>query len=226
MCFLFFILVPFTIYCVTYLPFLRLTNDGFIGIIKNQFEILWYHTSLEIMWYQTYLGGSASRWWQWLYNVRPLLYYAKEDGGAHQSILMLGNPLIVFAGLLAVLYCLADYIYGLFRRGEARVSARKTSLFLLVGYLSQLLPWALVRRTTFLYHYFPCMPFLILALIQVFRNYIATGKQLSAAFAVTSILLFIVFYPAISGIPYGEAYNGFLAAISWLIGYNQYLTFS
>ena len=40
----------------------------------------------------------------------------------------------------------------------------RTALFILVGYLAQLLPWVFVTRVVFEYHYFPSSVFLVLAL--------------------------------------------------------------
>jgi len=216
MCFLFFIIIPFSIYSLTYIPFLKLTNDGFVGLMKNQFEMYWYHTNIGE------IPDFGSRWWQWIYNVKPLLYYSTESGGINQSILMLGNPLITIAGFLAVVLLIIDCIYGLFLYDESKAQRRKISFFLAVAYLSQLLPWILVKRTTFLYHYFPNIPFLILALVHVFKNYLYREKPISIVFAVAAILMFIIFYPFISGYPYSSGYEMFLSPILRLISFNHF----
>ena len=35
-------------------------------------------------------------------------------------------------------------------------------MVMIIMYLSLLLPWIFVERTTFAYHYYPCIPFLIM----------------------------------------------------------------
>ena len=40
-------------------------------------------------------------------------------------------------------------------------------IFILIGYLSQFLPWVFIGRTTFEYHYFPSTVFLVLAVSYV-----------------------------------------------------------
>ena len=45
-------------------------------------------------------------------------------------------------------------------------TASTTTLSLiLLCYFGQLTPWILVPRGTYIYHYFPCVPFLILAIV-------------------------------------------------------------
>ncbi len=75
--------------------------------------------------------------------------------------------------------------------------------FLLWSYLAQLLPWVLITRTTYEYHYFPCSMFLILALGYVFglmRDNTRRWKTFVTGFCVLSALLFVLFYPATSGL--------------------------
>ncbi|UQT48748.1 hypothetical protein M5E87_00985 [Flavonifractor plautii] len=44
------------------------------------------------------------------------------------------------------------------------------ALFIVIGYLAQLVPWFFIGRITFAYHYFPSVLFLILALCYVFYS--------------------------------------------------------
>ena len=44
------------------------------------------------------------------------------------------------------------------------------ALFIVIGYLAQLVPWFFIGRITFAYHYFPSILFLVLALAYVFRR--------------------------------------------------------
>ena len=89
------------------------------------------------------------------------------------------------------------------RCAGAGLSARDSrALFIVLGYLAQLLPWVFVSRLTFEYHYFPCTVFLILALSYVFELYRANSKYWKfhvCGFVTLSMALFVLFYPAISG---------------------------
>ena len=73
--------------------------------------------------------------------------------------------------------------------------------FILLGYLAQLLPWVFVSRIVFNYHYFACTVFLCLALGYVAAELDKAGyrKHVIAMNAV-GVVLFVLFYPALSGV--------------------------
>lgn len=87
--------------------------------------------------------------------------------------------------------------------------SNRTALFLLIGYMAELLPWVLVTRTTYIYHYFPCVPFTVLMLgysIQtIYENVKERNRRkviISAfVYAGAAVVLFAMFYPVISGHP-------------------------
>ena len=80
--------------------------------------------------------------------------------------------------------------------------------FIVLGYLSQLLPWMLVTRLTFAYHYFPSEIFLTLAMGYALsrieekrgRGWVTLGA------AVAAMALFALFYPVLSGVPVARRY--------------------
>ena len=84
-------------------------------------------------------------------------------------------------------------------------------VFLLVGLLAQYLPWTLVPRGTYIYHYFASVPFLILALTlcaeQLRGCAPRSGPILIAFFLTLALTAFLIFFPYSSGI---------LAPVSWL----------
>ena len=86
--------------------------------------------------------------------------------------------------------------------------------FILVGFLSAYLPWVLVPRLTFIYHYFTALPFALLALLLVFdrweescrrgrrikTEHPALAPKLSmVAVLAAALVLAVVFFPIISG---------------------------
>jgi len=77
-------------------------------------------------------------------------------------------------------------------------------VFLLVAYAAQFLPWVPVSRLTFIYHYFPSVPFVVLIIAWFFKNRIRDKKLArNAAFAYAAIAfaLFLLFFPVLSGMP-------------------------
>jgi dolichyl-phosphate-mannose--protein O-mannosyl transferase len=53
----------------------------------------------------------------------------------------------------------------------------KLAAFILIGYLTSLLPWVFITRCTFIYHYFPCTVFLALALCYLFSDMCRRTKK-------------------------------------------------
>jgi len=47
-----------------------------------------------------------SRWWQWVFNIRPIWFFYAPWDGAQRGVLMIGNPFTMLAGLPALLLCL------------------------------------------------------------------------------------------------------------------------
>jgi hypothetical protein len=191
-CCLVFIAVPLTIYCLSYIPYLHTEGaDGFRTIIKNQSDMLTYHGS-------TVLGSThpySSKWYEWIVMTRPIWYFSSTiSDTVKEGISAFGNPAVWWVGIPAYLYvCYA----AIFKKN-------KTALFIMIGYLSQLIFWIPIERLTFIYHYFPSVPFLVMA-ISFSINSICEKypKMKYAAFAYTAIavILFIMFYPVLSGHP-------------------------
>lgn len=99
-----------------------------------------------------------------------------------------------------------------------------TGLFVLVAYLVQILPWIPVAeaRTTFIYHYFPAVPFLILGICYAFDRYLKRRKNDKSsvisicAFTAGAALLFCLYYPVLSGL---ECSSKYIDALKLLPGW-------
>ena len=83
----------------------------------------------------------------------------------------------------------------------ARSKRDRTALFLLVGYLAQVLPWVFISRLTFEYHYFAATLFLVLALGYVFDRLRQRGYLgIVYAFTAANGVLFALFFPVLTGV--------------------------
>jgi 4-amino-4-deoxy-L-arabinose transferase-like glycosyltransferase len=191
---LFFVAVPFVIYLVSYLPYATaggrtLTLPGLLDEMwRNQVAMFRYHA------HESATHPFQSRWYQWLFDGRPILYYQKYVGATRAVIGAFTNPLTTLGGLAAVGACVLGYL-----RDKSR-----HALFIAVGYLAQVVPWLFVTRITFAYHYFPAMIFLILALCYVFngiweRHPAHRGRVI--VFTGVAAALFFLLFPAAAGIP-------------------------
>lgn len=105
-----------------------------------------------------------SYWYWWIINWRGLLYYNHEVDGKWASVYLHCNPIVCWvcagfvASFLASRLFAARYrdmkAFKLFQRESFRHSMR-TCTFLFWGWLINLLPYILVDRSAFVYHYLP-----------------------------------------------------------------------
>ena len=198
-CLLFFVLLPCGIYYLAYLPYGRASGCALFSgeylqmVLDNQEYMFNYHSGVVAT------HPYSSRWYQWILDIRPILYYLQYlPDGMRSSFGAFVNPALCWGGFMALFVLL--YL-ALARRDE-------TAAFILLGYLAQLVPWMFVSRLTFEYHYFPCTVFLVLAIGYVFSIFCQNGRhgrRCVWGFALGSLALFALFYPALSGLPVDNA---------------------
>ena len=196
LCLVFFVLLPCLIYYFSYLPYGRALGVGpftrryLETVLDNQRFMFTYHAGIVAE------HPYSSRWYQWLLDIRPILYYLEYfPDGTRSSICAFVNPLLCWGGLLSL------FVLGY----EAIARADRRAGFILLGYLAQLLPWVFISRLTFAYHYFPSSVFLVLALGYVFallRENRPRWRLIALPFAALCVLLFVLFYPVLSGATY------------------------
>jgi len=197
--FIFFVFLPAFIYILVYswCHFTVEWPNSFLELSKNVLnQIIYmfdYHANLEST------HPFQSTWYMWLLDIRPIWYYVKHVNDSVSSISCFNNPLISWMGLFSLFYLIYDYFK----------SKNKLAIFILLAYLSQLLPWVFVTRCVFAYHYYPSIPFLILAITYFFNSLIQKNpKYLKSAviYLFLVVFLFIMFFPAISGIMVSQNY--------------------
>jgi len=183
-----------------------IAKDNLSGIVmENQWFMLHYHEGVHTP------HPYSSRWYQWIVDARPILYYlGYEDvagAGMRMSFGAFHNPVVAWGGLLA----LGTVAVKLVTKRCAQC------LFILVGYLSQLLPWVFIGRITFAYHYFPSVLFLVLAFGWVFNDWLEMrgkpGQTAVYAVAGGAIGLYAVFYPVLIGLAVPTWYSNL---VKWL----------
>lgn len=197
-----FIIVPVIIYILSYIPFSDGSDRNLIGqVIENQRQMYSYHSTLDST------HPYSSSWYQWPVIQRPMLYYLEDVGDTLKAgISAMGNPLVWWMGIPAFLYML----YLTF------IKKNRASLFLAVGYLAQYMPWMGISRCTFIYHYFPSVPFVVLMIgYSIYKITENKPKLKIAAFVYTAAVigLFVAFYPVISGYPTTVEY---VKCLKWL----------
>ena len=208
-CCLFFLALPFLVYFLAFLPLTTLPHNAgrvWETFVNYQVNMYNYHSQLVA----THSYGSP--WYEWLLDLRPICFYVNSSAGElgqYSSLFSFGNPLLWWAGLPA----LGAGLFLWFR--ERRFWAGAVA----VAYASVLLPWLLVSRLTFIYHYFPAVPFLAAAVAGVFDRFgeTAPGQRrlgplplaawLGGAFLAGCGVLFVLYFPVISGAGTVRAYS-------------------
>jgi len=195
---IFFVIIPVFIYYLTYIPYGlargmtlsdgMLWDPAFVRLVwGNQFSMFNYHNNLVAT------HPFSSTWWQWIFNIRPILYVNNASNTLRATFGAFGNPVVWWGGIVAMIIMTTRIFTH--RDGKA--------LFILIGYLSQLLPWVAVTRIVFAYHYFPSVLFLILALAHIFNTLSEQKDKLYSytvyGYTIVSGLIFVIFFPALSG---------------------------
>jgi len=210
-CVLFFVIVPFVIYFLSYLPYYMAdkTKSAFEIFWENQKFMLSYHGKL------TATHPFQSKWYTWPAVLKPMWYFGAQGGvkeGMVSSIVAFGNPLIWWCGTISTIVLML------------RCRKNKTHFFVVIGYLSQFMPWIVINRAVFIYHYFASVPFIILALtcgIDYLKRRYKNGIYMSIAFMTAVIFIFVMFYPVLSGMEISKNYvDGVLTWFStWTLSY-------
>ena len=207
-CLFFFILIPGLIYYLSYLPYGRVKGFPVFSepytrlVLENQTFMFDYHARLVAQ------HPYASRWYQWILNIRPILYYLEYlPDGRHIDIAAFNNPLICWGGLMSLAVLL----------WEAVTRRDRTAAFLLTAYLAELVPWIFITRLTFAYHYFAASVFLVPALCYLFwimEKASPRRKYVTLAFTAVSVFLFLFFFPVLCGLPVDNGKSKLV--FSWL----------
>ena len=203
-CLLFFGVVPIVIYCLSYIQFANAAGRSWPeSIIKGQAEIFNVQTNL------TLTHDDQSRWWTWPLDLQPIKFCMTVlSDGISGGISTFGNPVLWWSGFLALIWCVKRW----FKDKD------KTARFLCIAWFAQVLPWAFISRMTFIYHYFPCVPFLALMTVHFIKTRPEPRRWWYAlAYGALALTVFFVFYPVLSGVPVSSP--DYIKWLQWLPGW-------
>ncbi|MBR4907390.1 MAG: glycosyltransferase family 39 protein [Clostridia bacterium] len=214
-CCLFFIVIPIAIYFVTnYCYYIKDGNTTLSAMLetlwRKQESMYRYHADLDA----THL--CQSMWYQWPLAQKSVWFYSGypsyiNDAGREVKLLSnissTGNSAVWYVSAFGAVFAVVEWFKN--------PACRKDRAFLVVfvGILAGLLPWALVTRCVFLYHYFSTIPFMmllsLLLLYYVEKQYPRTA-WFKWAWLVASVIVFLLMLPAVSGIPVPYGYAKFI----------------
>jgi dolichyl-phosphate-mannose--protein O-mannosyl transferase len=111
----------------------------------------------------------GSDWLTWPVMARPISYYWGGGNGADRKfVYLLGNPVVWLLGLGGIVVLSGLGISRLFSRNDFRF---RHALVLLL-YFSNWLPFALISRVMYLYHYIPALIFSVVAFALVINDFV------------------------------------------------------
>jgi dolichyl-phosphate-mannose--protein O-mannosyl transferase len=131
--------------------------------------------------------------WQWPLITRPIWYLYEPVEGVQRGVLLLGNPAIMWGGLVALASCLWD-----------GVRERQRPLLLLSGlYLFAFAVLIVIPKKIgfYYYYYFPGLVLPLLIAATFHHLYRVKERWLPAGFLGLSFVLFAYFYPILSAAP-------------------------
>ena len=197
------LLMSIAVYFLTYIPYM-LQGHGLADVYKLQWEMLGYHSNLRVK------HPFSSPWWSWPLISRPLWLTVNALPDANVStIASMGNPLIWWIGIVFVILTV-----------ERAVRDRDdTSIFIAATFLFQWVPFSLLRRVLFIYHFYINVPILILAVTLYLHGSWRDGekRKMVVAYLIATAAAFALFYPVISGAPIPDQYRLLLRWLpSWL----------
>lgn len=202
-CILFFVVIPIVIYIASYFLFPNVYPrevNSFQALFSQIKDMFAYHSGLQEP------HDFSSKWYTWPLMIKPVWYYvAYPSEGLKSTIVAIGNPVIWWTGIVAVIYVFVQSI-----------KERKCEyIFLIVLVLSLWLPYAFIGRVMFLYHYFPVIPFLMLSIVAMLKYVCERLKNIwiAVVYLAIVVIVFAWFYPVVSGTVMPETY---IDSLKWL----------
>lgn len=185
-----YLFIPALFYFLTFLPFLWVQREPhyqLLDLLKMQFNM--YDGQLRVVSYHPYM----SAWTSWPWIIRPIWYAFDKEGPSGEwvrGVVLLGNPLVMWAGIAAIIYCYWSWI----------ADRSRVAFLISAAFASLYFCWAVIpRKVAFYYYYYPAGMTLSLALAYSFDQLKSSLFWLKWAFLAGVAILFIYFFPVLSG---------------------------
>ena len=210
------VVLPCFVYFCSFLPYLFISNRVMTG---GSYSVLDFFAVQAKMWNGQLRVISPhpymSHWPDWPLLRRPIWYAFDKEGLRQESVrgvLLLGNPLIMWSGVVALLGCLWG---GIFRRDRA-------GFFICFFYALFYGCWLVIpRKISFYYYYYPAGMMLSFALAYVFFRKefgrLSAIPWLRWAFLGSACSLFIHFFPILAALKIpADAFRRWMWFPSWI----------
>ena len=211
-CCVFFLAIPALIYYLSYIPFYRYeaskgsSVDTLALLIQQQKSMYSYHSGL------TATHTCQSTWYEWPFTSRSVWFYFKSlDGNKVSNISSTRSPSVWWVSAVGAILLAVEAVFRRTKHEDAHW--KQAGWILLAAIAANYLPWTLVPRCTFQYHFFTTFPFVVLAAI-LFLQHLEERGEVSAKikwiWLGAAAAYFLLLLPAASGIPMPRLYAQFL----------------
>jgi dolichyl-phosphate-mannose-protein mannosyltransferase len=209
-----FLLLSVLVYFLTYIPDI-LAGRTLLGVASLQGSMYNYHSTL------TATHPFSSPWWMWPLMLKPLwLYVSTLPNNVTSTITLMGNPIGWWVGFACIITISVFALVKIVSSAGKRLiqSVGLPSIFIITFFFFQWVPYVLISRVTFIYHFYLNVPFLNLAAAYFISKHWSNkwAKLTALAYFSGVVALFALFYPVISGAP---ASNSFIDSLKWLNGW-------
>lgn len=181
--------VAIAVYLLTFLPAFFYASDPLTLARLLPLQAEMYALQTQRLPSHTY----ESQWWSWPLMLRPIWYFYEWDQGAQRGVLLIGNPVLMWGGLAAVLACFWAWL---------RTRAIRPLAMALLWIASLAIFVAIPKSLGFYYYYYPSSIFLCCALATVFHHFDRDGSRgREEWFAAAALVAFVYFYPILAASP-------------------------
>jgi 4-amino-4-deoxy-L-arabinose transferase-like glycosyltransferase len=184
--------VSIAVYFLTFLPAFFYAEDPLTLATIVPFQGEMYRLQTQILSPHIY----QAKWWSWPLMLRPIWAFYEYYDGAQRGVLVLGNPLIMWGGLVAVIACVVAWFRSraILPLAMALLWAASLAIYIVIP-----------KSLGFYYYYHLSGVFLCLAIAVAFDHFDAGRKRgLEEWFLAASLLMFAYFYPIIAGMPLSD----------------------
>lgn len=189
--------LPLAVYAATFWPFLFWQVPS--GPPAGLFDL---HRAMLALQTQVPEGHPyASVWWQWVLNQRAIWYLYEVADGAQRGVMLIGNPVTMWFGLIAIGWC----AWAGWRERRADLLAPAAL------YTVSLALWVIAPKPVqFYFHYFLCAMALSAALALAVERLWQRGERLVPwALTLGALGFFAYWYPILTAAPLDDD-QGFL----------------
>jgi dolichyl-phosphate-mannose--protein O-mannosyl transferase len=197
--------VSIATYFITFLPafFYAIGPIDLPGLFRLQAEM--YAAQTQVLARHNY----ESDWWSWPLLIRPIWYFYEWDNGAQRGVLLIGNPVIMWAGLVGVLAC----FWAWFRTKAIR------PLAMALLWTASLGIYIVIPKSLGFYYYYHLSGIFLCAVLAVAFDHFDRGrnKGWEEWFTALALVAFVYFYPILAASPLqdSQGFNYWMWFSSW-----------